>query len=332
MTDSYEPIAIVDVAKLFKNLLAVKLLAKNSKVYAVVKSDAYGHGIELAKFIDSQVDGFAVQNVDEGMKLRFLGVSKPIMLLLPLTSSQLAIASRYDLSVPCYSTENAETLAQFSKKMRITVNFKIDTGMNRLGFVENGQFLSSLKLLSNCPNVVINSLYSHFANAEIVFDCEKQMEKFLFFQKIFDDYSDGFKHISASGGLIHQKFNLDAVRVGIMLYGYKPFNCDVELFPILKIVAPTLKDCKFCGTEKCLYNATTKSGEFSLVEYGYSDGLFRNSEINRCMNLSYVKKTGDNFAVVMSDAEKIAKENKTISYEALVKCARHLKKIYTGLL
>lgn len=326
--ESLKPVALIDVNKLYRNLDAITARLDGAKAFAVVKSDAYGHGIALAEKMRDKVYGFAVAGVDEGVALRFMGIDNPVLALLPLAPSELRTAADYGISVVCADEQSAEAILK-SKLPELSVHLKVDTGMNRLGFCDFKSFTRSLKMLARAENVSLDGIFSHFKNAACRSDCEMQFEAFAPYANAFRDYSSGLRHIAASGGLLQGGFNLDAVRVGILAYGYKPFNAQIDVQPIMKIVAPEISRRRFSDGDRCLYNAAVEAGEFSLVEYGYADGLPRRYAPTRCMNLSY-EPTRGGVAVIMDDAEKTAERYGTICYEVLVSAARNLKKVYIG--
>ena len=127
------------------------------------------------------------------------------------------------------------------------------------------------------------------------------------------------------------------VRIGILLYGYKPFESDfVSVKPIMKVYAPLIKKRVIKEGERCLYgqkSATTMENLW-LVRCGYADGFFRRQTAllfnNRCMDISAVKcqNITDKGVLVMEDADRLAKDYKTISYEVLVSCTKRAQKIY----
>jgi alanine racemase len=127
------------------------------------------------------------------------------------------------------------------------------------------------------------------------------------------------------------------VRIGILLYGYKPFESDLlSVEPCMKIYAPVLKSFTLKKGESALYGKLTAKEDLnlSLIRYGYADGLMRKGTPrefnNRCMDITAVKDKSrvGRLIPVMTDADKFAKEYGTISYEVLTKCAFRAEKIY----
>lgn len=325
---SFEPVAEINLNALKRNLTFVKDNLGREKLFCVVKADGYGHGIEIAKYMDKYADGFAVSKVDEGVKLRYLGISKPIILLTVQGYKEIKLAINYNLILPCESVEYLIFLLQnFSGE--IYLNLKVDTGMNRIGFTDLNKFESALKIIAKNKNIRLCGVYSHFFNASCSKTTKSQYALFEKFLSLYDKYFDGDRHISASGGFLQKKYNLDAVRIGLLLYGYAPSGFRAEVFPVMKIITNEVKRKSFLSKDKCLYNFEVDSGEYSLVNYGYADGLGRNSLPKRCMDICY-EKSDDGKVVIMQDAKALAEKYNTIPYEILVSSSRRIKKVYIG--
>jgi alanine racemase len=225
-----------------------KLIDKNVKLWAVVKSNAYGHGLyafsELADQIG--VDGFCVDSVVEGLALRRTGITKHILVLGPTLPARYEDAAKQDITITISTFEGLAAL----KKAKAIPNFhvKIDTGMHRQGFyVED--IPRVIKFIENCKLEIKNSckgIYTHFASAK---DCnypgytEMQFEKLQRAIKLFEKagFKDLVRHAAATGGtLCGKKYHLDAVRIGIGLYGLWPskefevqLGDKIKLHPVL---------------------------------------------------------------------------------------------------
>lgn len=223
------------------NIEAIKsLLRPKTKLWSVVKSNAYGHGLaDFAKIADdSGVSGFCVDSVQEGLKLRKNGVKKPILTLGPTLFPELFIAAQNNNIAVTVS--NFDILAKLLKiKNPPQFHLKIDTGMHRQGFYSN-EVSALIKLLKkskvNCQKSLVG-IYTHFASAKDLNYPTYTDLQFSQFEKITKRLENsGFKnlirHAAATGGtLINQKYHLDAVRVGIGLYGLWPSK---ELFLQIK--------------------------------------------------------------------------------------------------
>ena len=226
-----------------KNLETIKsLLQPKTKLWAVVKSNAYGHGLlTFSKIADrAGADGFCVDSVIEGVKLREAGIKKPILVLGPTFKENLELAAKNKITV---TVSNFEALGEISKsKYKPEFHLKIDTGMHRQGFYP--EEISKALRIVNSKQLTVYSLlrgvYTHFASAKDInypTFTENQFSEFEKSVKVLE--KSGFKnltkHAAATGGaLVNQKYHLDAVRIGIGLYGLWPS-------PELAVQIPKLK-------------------------------------------------------------------------------------------
>ena len=325
-------IAVVNLNTLFSNLKLVKNnLNKGVKVCAVVKSNAYGHGlVEVSRAVENLTDCYAVSFLEEGICLRISGITKPILVLLPVKNSDLTIVSRYNLSVAMSDTRQIEYAIK--NRIKLKIHIAVNTGMNRLGIDRLSQLNKILNLTKNSLTQV-EGIFSHFYSTEKS-DCDKQYKRFLPFVIVAKKFNKKIiSHISASGGCAYPQYNLDMVRVGILMYGY--FPSDKKFLPVkpcLKIYARKLCDRKLKKGKNLLYgnyNLQT-CANISIIKYGYADGGDRTKDIdfnNRCMDLSAVKKC-KKYHIVLDNAETIAKKLGTISYDVLVKYTARCRSRY----
>lgn len=325
-------LAVVNLSRLRKNLLTIKNSIVNGvKVCAVVKSNAYGHGlVPVATCIESQVDYFAVSFLEEGVRLRYAGITKPILILIPLLDSELEIASRYDLSVAMQSVSQIKRAVK--RNLYLKVHLAVNTGMNRLGIDKISELNQILKVIKN-SSVRFQGIFSHFVSSNEQ-SCKEQVKRFAPFVKIAKKFQPRvIVHICSSGTMCSKSYCYDMVRVGLALYGYLPNGIKMQkIKPCMKIYAKKLCDRKLKVGENLLYgnyNLQTNS-KISIIKYGYADGgdRTRGKDFNnRCMDMSAVKKCGK-FYLVMSNADRLAQKTGTISYDILVKYTARCKYIY----
>ncbi len=217
--------AVKHNVKLMRSILAPK-----TALWAVVKSNAYGHGIfVMPQLLDAVgVDGFCVDTLMEGVRLREAGIKKPILVLGLTLPNLLGLAAESNIAI---TISNFEILDAYLKlKNPPKFHLKLDTGMHRQGFYvadlpEVIKFLTSRPHTLN-PNLV--GVYTHFASAkDLNYPAYTEMQ-FAEYQKgIAILKKAGFKnfmqHVAATGGaLINKKYHLNAVRCGIGLYGLWP--------------------------------------------------------------------------------------------------------------
>ncbi|MEK7115277.1 MAG: alanine racemase, partial [Patescibacteria group bacterium] len=210
-----------------------QFLAPKTELWSVVKSNAYGHGLSLfSKLVENPlsasggdgVDGFCVDSVVEGLKLRKEGIKKPILVLGPTLSSSYPIAEKHNITISISSFDGLKNLIKTKNKPNF--HLKIDTGMHRQGFYPEEISKITQYLKPNIQN--LKGIYSHFASAkDINYPSFNDLQLNNLQIVIKDLENAGFKnlkkHISATAGtLINPKYHLDMVRVGIGLYGLWP--------------------------------------------------------------------------------------------------------------
>ena len=311
----------------------------NVKFCAVVKADAYGHGAErVANAIYKIVDCFAVATVTEGVRLRLAGIDKDVLVLTKTFDDELPHAIQYSLTLTAGDIDDLKRYSREGKRQNVKVktHIKFDTGMHRQGLSEIDELKAALDFCKRQKYIDCCGLYSHLAKPESDRSRKKAMQKFTLAKDAAKGYNNIVFHLSASGGFIKGAY-FDMVRIGILLYGYKPFPTDkIKVKPALKVYATIVKKLRIRHGEHALYGdkKVKMDTEIALVRYGYADGLERR-EIkgqfnNRCMDLTAIKGDyhGKKEICVMENADDAARNYGTISYEILVKCALRAEKEY----
>ena len=330
--------AETDTAKLLENIKNIRdTITPGTRICAVVKADAYGHGaVEISRRIERFADCFAVALSEEGAELRLSGISLPILLLLPTDGEGISRSIRYGLTFAVDSLPYALALNVAARKLSAVapVHIKINTGMNRFGFAPLA-IGEACKAIKRCENLRVTGCFSHFCAPDDAAETENQFSAFESAKRIVNRYfKDVLFHISASGGIMAgRKYDLDMVRPGLLIYGYKPFKGEFpKVSPILTIKAKTLKTFELERGERLLYgNYSADGGKYSLVRAGYADGLSRSSALtanNRCMDVSALKGEYTGKTVVFSDAAVAAREQGTIPYEILCRVTARSNRIY----
>lgn len=307
-----------------KRLLENLAVFSHKKVCAMVKADAYGHGMEqVAKVLEDKVFCFGVAKVEEGQRLRAVTQS-PIVVV--GKTIDFVKAKENNLIVTIESEEEAEKAIKFG----LSVFVKIDCGMRRLGVCDEVTLKKIVDKFSCCKKLLVG-FSVHFSNTANKDCSQKQYKKFLQFKKFLP--TDVL--ISFGGSAVaNYDFKYDIIRVGLGLYGYQ--NARVK--PVVKIVSFVEKVFVAQKGEWLGYGnkfQVPKTGMFALVPVGYADGLLRglsgqsvqingkDCEIvgNVCMDVCFVEvdsfvSVGDE-VIVMQDASKFANQLGTIEYEIL---------------
>lgn len=268
-----------------------KLAAPDVQIWAVAKSNAYGHGFSAFSKAaeEAGVDGFCVDSVPEALKLRSDGIQKPILVLGPTLPHLFVEAAEKNITLSFSTKESLEQLVAEipDPAKRPAFHLKIDTGMQRRGFYVKDMADIAKFCLAN--NLKVTGVFSHFAAAkDMTYTSHslKQYEQYKEAVKMLEDEGlSGFtKHIAATGGtLINPEFHLDAVRIGIGLYGIFPSKelemqrgKDVELRPVLSWYAliSEIKDIpkgEFVGYD--LTERLTRDTRAAIIPIGYWHGL-----------------------------------------------------------
>lgn len=273
------------------------ILKKKTKLYAVVKSNAYGHGLrEFSLIVNDKIDGFCVDSVHEGETIRSVGIRKPILVLGPtLSKNEIRLAVENNLEITISTFESLKQMMVIRGKDRPCYHIKVDTGMHRQGFFANDLRKAIGIIKKNKISGNLKGVYTHFASAkDVVYPnyTRQQIEEFKKAKKIFE--SGGFKnilfHASATGGtILYPQAHFDMVRIGIGLYGYWPSKeskiqhslinkKELSLKPVLswKTKISEIKKLKkgdFVGYD--LTEKVQKDTDVAIVPIGYWHGLSR---------------------------------------------------------
>ncbi|MEK7116066.1 MAG: alanine racemase, partial [Patescibacteria group bacterium] len=269
-------------------------LGSSVAVMAVVKSNAYGHGlVETATIADrAGAAWFGVDNVDEGIILRKNGIQKPIFILGYTMKTRVADAVRHDLSFVIYNLETARSL----ERLRLTgrrgsvarVHIKIETGTTRQGI--KGDDLSRLaRRLKKIPGVVIEGASTHYANIEDTTDAsyaKSQLRRFE--EEITLLHREGidppFLHTACSAAaILFPKTHFNLARIGISMYGLWPSKetqkeGGIVLTPALAwktIIAQIKTVPKGASVSYGLTERTTRASTLAILPIGYWDGYDR---------------------------------------------------------
>jgi alanine racemase len=271
------------------------ILKKKTKMYAVVKSNAYGHGLrEFSLIVNNKVDGFCVDSVYEGKTLRSVGIKKPILVLGPTISKEelrLAVENNLEITVSTF-----ETLKQIvSIKDRPSFHIKVDTGMHRQGFFPNDIKKVIEIIKDNELSGKLKGAYTHFASAkDITYQdySNRQIEEFKKVQTVFKRFGLGkimFHASATAGAILYPHVQYDIVRSGIGLYGYFPskeagiqhslvLKKELSLKPVLSLKVKIsevkkLKKGDFIGYD--LSEKLEKDATIAIIPIGYWHGIRR---------------------------------------------------------
>ncbi len=224
----------VEVSKknLLHNARALRsLLAPGVRFMAVVKSNAYGHGMVLvAKTLahDRTLQKnlwFGVDSADEGIALRKASIKNPILVLGYTPLAHLRDAVRHNLRLTIYNTETVKALGRLNLRKKIVVHIKVETGTTRQGVLES-KLLEFARLVKNTPGIELEGLSTHFANIEDTTDpayAHQQLQRFHRAARLLEKngISIPIKHAACSAAaLLFPETHFNMARMGISLYGF----------------------------------------------------------------------------------------------------------------
>lgn len=275
--------ASIDTGALAHNLSVVRERAPNSKVMAVIKANAYGHGLVPIARALSNADALAVARVDEGLMLRAAGIVGRIVLLEGVfDAEQLRAASENGFELVVHSPEQLELLKAVRSGHGFTVWLKLDSGMNRLGF-KGPDFNHAHDELQKLPNVAqpVN-LFTHLASADepAVSTTEEQLARF----RAATHGLGGERSIANSAGtLAFPDAQADWVRPGLLLYGVSPFaksvGTDFGLKPVMTFQSQIIAVKDLRAGEHVGYGGSwiaSRPTRLAIAAVGYGDGYPRN--------------------------------------------------------
>jgi alanine racemase len=229
--EAYDSYLVVNLDNIVHNFnLFRKTIDPNTKVMAVVKADAYGHGArEVSDVLRSRTDWFGVTYIDEAVELREEGIENPILIFSRIPEDRLGDVVEYSLTPTIFSRESLEEVVNFSSNMRkkIRVHIEVDTGMGRLGvlYLEAIQFIEDVL---RKPWIEVEGVFSHLATSYIREERYTTIQIGRFTGLLRELERRGIwiplKHISNTGAILNAKLQaqLDLVRIGIGLYGLSP--------------------------------------------------------------------------------------------------------------
>lgn len=348
----------IDNKALEHNVSVFHNVTKGSRLMAVVKSNAYGHGmLEVAKILNNKISWFGVDDLDEALTLRKAGIKKPILVLGYTQPSRYVEAAKNRISITISSWDSLRHFLQIAHLKNLHIHLKLETGLNRQGMTEQ-ELLEVIKLLKNASG--LEGIYSHFAAAELADQkkyrdyCDKQMDKYERMARLIDPKHKSLWHMGATAATINlPRSRYDLVRVGIGLYGLDPTS-DIKL-PLVKKVGlkpamswySTIAQVKNVKKgERIGYNLTEQAKEdmkIAIVPVGYWHGYPRAlsrvgkvlahgrkckimGRISMCMTIVDVTnipgvKAGDVVTLIGKglSAEEVATKAGTINYELVTR-------------
>ncbi len=294
MCQPYTAWVELDRAALLHNVRALKRLIAPARFMAVVKGNAYGHGmVQVATAIASFVDWFGVNSLDEALGLRAAGIAHPILIMGATPPERLPEVVRGGFRQVVYDRMGAEALAAAAARMgaRAAAHLEVETGTNRLG--ARGAAVAELSaFIRSQPALVLEGIYTHYANVEDTLDnsyAEHQLRRYQDALACIGSCDGLLTHTAATAaGILYPQTRFGMVRVGIGLYGLWPSaetaeaahraGIALDLRPVLSWKARVvhLNDVPFGEPVGygCTYVAT-RPRRIAVLPVGYYEGFDR---------------------------------------------------------
>lgn len=277
-------VATLDLAAIRHNYALARRCAPGRRVFAVVKANAYGHGVrEVVSALHDEADGFAVASLEEAAEVRAMhGEARILLLEGCFAPNELPMAAHLALDLVVQSREQVEALLAAELPRPLNVWLKFDSGMHRLGFCAQVLREQFARLRAAAQIAELN-LISHFACADERGHSltELQLERFLDLLDLdFDQRS-----LANSAGLLQiPAAHMDWVRPGVMLYGATPFAdlsaAELGLRPVMTLSAELIAVREVAVGEGVGYGAgwvAERPSRIGAVSCGYADGYPRHA-------------------------------------------------------
>lgn len=285
--------AQIDLDAICQNIQNVmQKVGADTKVMAVIKTDAYGHGaVPVARALSEiGTDAFAVATAEEALELRSAGIAEPILILGYVFPEDFPQLLTHGIMLTVFQYETAKQLSECAQALGVCaeIHIKIDTGMGRIGFLPNAESLAEIEKIAALPALSIAGIFTHFACADEADKASCNCQKAQFLSFLRDLEARGIqipcRHMCNSASIIDFSDGfLDMVRSGIMTYGLYPSEevqkSAFSLSPALQLKSHIafVKTVRKGFTVSYGSTYTTKKDKtvIATVPVGYGDGYPR---------------------------------------------------------
>ncbi|MDT2485074.1 alanine racemase [Enterococcus avium] len=321
----------VDLKKIKQNAFQIKKYIGTTKLMSVVKTDAYGFGIDtIPKHIELYSDWFAVATSEEALAIREQNIQKPILVLGYVMDSQISEMIQNNVTLTTVSLAYVEHLNELVPEgKKLDVHIKIDTGMNRIGLYSKNhdlvRFVEQAEKILALKNINVTGIYTHFAAAGSTKDEDIEFTKHQYhtFKSVVQQlealgYELGVRHCSNSDAILnYPEFNMDMVRVGKFFFGFGQDAAIKELGTTLpfKLVGRVIRVKEISKGETVSYDrafTAEKLTKIATISIGFGDGLRKNmyKELEIIVNGKRAHVTGKiNMDFMMVDVTDISDVN-----------------------
>jgi alanine racemase len=273
-------LAFVDLSALERNLHSARRLT-SARIMAVIKANAYGHGLLRTAEALNDADGFALLDIADAVRLREAGFRQTLLLLEGFFSAgDLPTMAEYDLTTVIHSAHQLAMLDAYPRRGGLSVWLKVNTGMSRLGF-EPDAVPAVMAQLRDHAAIRDVTLMTHFANADVAEGVAVQLEKF---NSLAGAYSMPRSLANSAALLRYPATHADWVRPGIMLYGSSPFAEksaeDFSLRPVMTLSSEIISVRDIQPGQQVGYGGLFRADRrmrVGVVACGYADGYPRHA-------------------------------------------------------
>ncbi len=361
--------AEIDLSALSRNYTNIKSSVGTSEVMCVVKADAYGHGAErcTVALYETGARWFAVSCIEEALQIRSEfdknAIDDAKILILGYTPPEnVSLLSENGIRQTVFSSEYAKALSDAARSAGcdVKVHFKLDTGMNRLGFDADSGAADGIESACGLDGIVPEGLFTHFARADEQDELptRRAFEKFARVDSALRDHGISLiRHVCNSAATLkYPEYHLDMVRAGIILYGLMPYSetPPIPLTPVMtfKSIVSHIHTVK--AGAKVSYGGVFEATHDVLsatVPVGYADGFLRHFNggvyiggktapilgricMDQCIaDISDIGnvKIGDEVVIFGGDPsrlDKLAESADTINYELVCLVGKRVARIY----
>jgi alanine racemase len=274
----------IDLSALKHNFEQVKRMAPGCSVIAMVKANAYGHGLQRIASALTEANAFGVASLEEGLQLRQAGIKNSIVLMEGLFSdTELNLAIENDFTLVVHHTQHVDILEKSSTLKPVLIWLKIDTGMHRLGFLphEVAKIYARLMFCGSVKKPI--GLMTHFASSDALDSSQTQQQIEVFNQVVRK--LEGPRSLANSAGIIAwPAAQGDWIRPGIMLYGASPFaghrGAEYALQPVMSLSSKLIAVHSITKGSQVGYGGTwtcPDNTRIGVVAIGYGDGYPRHA-------------------------------------------------------
>jgi alanine racemase len=276
--------AILDLPALSHNLTQVRRLAPGRRIMAVIKANAYGHGMVKTARALGEADAFAVACLDEAVILREAGIAQPLVLLEGFfDAAELPLLTQHRLITVVHQEEQLAILERSRLEAPLPVWIKVDSGMHRLGLAP-AKLAEIWKRLNTCGSLQVLGFMTHLANADYRNDPLTLLQLESFTEAV--DAYPGQRSIANSAAVLSwPQTHGDWVRPGIMLYGVSPFadssGTSHGLKPVMSLHSRLMAVNQFKRGDRIGYGGEWECPEdmpVGVVAIGYGDGYPRHAK------------------------------------------------------